>query len=268
MTWHAGDPITLEVETDGGVWRGDIKLPRSEENWRRPFCLTDGSTDLPEPPPYHDADALVEFLMEVRRRGAVNPHQRVVEVGARAVSVNWSAMRPWFDGVADYIGVDIHPGRAVDVVGDAHHLHDLVGEEVLDAVFSLSVLEHLAHPWLFAYSVNRALCVGGLTFHATHHAWPLHELPNDYWRFSDEALKLLFGPATGFEVLRAGYRDRMHIQPKRLRSADAKMAFQDAWGGVWVYARKVAEIPRGAVAWPTDVQRSRDVAQSYPVHQS
>ena len=266
MTWRAGDPISLEVETDGGVWTGDVRLPRSEESWRRPFCLTDGSADLPEPPPDHDADALVEFLTEVRRRGAAAPGQRVAEVGARAVSANWATMRPWFDGLAEYVGIDIHPGHGVDLVGDAHYLHEMVGPGALDAVFSMSVMEHLAYPWLFASSVNRALRVGGLTFHATHHAWPLHELPNDYWRFSEAAMRLLFGSATGFEVVRAGYRDRMHIQPERLRPADAMMALQDGWGGVWVYARKVAEIPDGAVAWPTDAERSRDVANMYPAH--
>jgi hypothetical protein len=264
MPWQPGAPIRFDAETDAGSWAAEVLLPCTTPDWSRPFCLTDGSTDLQNPPPEPGADALVDFLTAVQARGRETAGQRVAEIGARAVSQNWTTLRPWFDGTAEYIGIDIHPGHNVDVVGDAHYLHDLVGPGTLDATFSLSVMEHLAYPWLFAHNVNRALRLGGLTFQSTHHTWPLHELPNDFWRFSDEGLKLLFGRALGFEVIRAGFRDRMHIHRQQLRPADARIPLVDAWGGVFIYARKVAEIEEGAIAWPADIVGSTDLARSYP----
>ena len=35
-------------------------------------------------------------------------------------------------------------------------------------------------------------------------AWPAHAQPNDFWRMSAEGLRVLFGAASGFEVLAAG----------------------------------------------------------------
>ena len=102
----------------------------------------------------------------------------------------------------------------MDIVGDAHFLHELLGEASADVVFSGAVLEHLSCPWLFSAAVNRTLKPGGLTFHATHQAWPIHEEPNDFWRFSDEGLKILFGPETGFRTLSSGMHNRSFMYPE------------------------------------------------------
>ena len=93
------------------------------------------------------------------------------------------------------------PGPNVDVVGDAHRLSQLV-EGPFDAVYSISTFEHLAMPWQVVLEINRVLRVGGLVFTATHHTWPPHELPWDYWRYSRGAFESLFNAHTGFELVR------------------------------------------------------------------
>ena len=47
---------------------------------------------------------------------------------------------------AGYVGFDIARGPNVDVVGDAHELSRHFPADHFDAVFALSVFEHLAMP--------------------------------------------------------------------------------------------------------------------------
>src|SRR5205823_13283920 len=76
-----------------------------------------------------------------------------------------------------------------------------LGDQQFDAVFSISVFEHLAMPWKAAVSINRVLRDGGLVFIGTHQSFPVHDAPWDFWRFSDQAWKCMFNRATGFEVV-------------------------------------------------------------------
>ena len=117
-----------------------------------------------------------------------------------------------------------------------------LGARSFDAVFSGAVLEHLAMPWLIAAEINRVLRLGGITYHITPQAWPVHEEPNDFWRFTDEALKLLFGAPLGFEVLHAGMADRVRLYPLEKEKGDVSLPFGYGYGSAWVLARKVAEI--------------------------
>jgi SAM-dependent methyltransferase len=160
----------------------------------------------------------------------------VLEVGSRIVSPGSSSKRSLFANNR-YVGFDIYKDENTDIVGDAHELSKHVSGTV-DAVFSLSVLEHLAAPWLFALEVSKVLSVGGITFHATHFHWPEHELPWDFYRFSDYGLSALFSPLFGFEVLHTavyapGYMD-LDISQPGMRQARC-------WGGSAILAKKVAE---------------------------
>ena len=236
-----------------------IPRPPAAEALTTAYCLTDGSTDRPKPPPAADDDPLLTFMGLVNR-----PGMSIVEAGSRAVSENGSLMRGAFHGGAAYRGLDIHPGPNVDIVGDAHRLHELVGEGTLDATFSFSLMEHLAYPWLYAASVNRALRIGGIAFQSTHQTCGLHEVPNDFWRYSDNGLQVLFGPEMGFEVIAAGMRNRMRIHPAFVRAEEALAPLLSAWAQSFILVRKVAEIGPGAVAWPVGAGGSADLAQHYP----
>lgn len=260
LPWRPGSPVTFEVVTADDRFVEAVELPRSPAATNNPYCLTDGSA-WSDPQPEHGAaeESFAAFQREANERALT-----VAEVGARVVSSQMSPLRAAFAGAERYIGIDIHAAPNVDVVGDAHYIDQLIGRDAAGAVFSLSVMEHLAQPWLFAYGVNRALRVGGLTYHLTHQSWPLHEEPNDFWRFSDEGLKVLFGPAMGFEVIAAGLGSRVRIYPDQRQPAQALMPLVSAFGGAFVLARKVRDLPDGTVCWPTDRERSEDHAKHYP----
>ena len=127
---------------------------------------------------------------------------RVLELGSR--NVTGVRHRSHLASHVDLVGLDVHPGQDVDVVGDAHDLSPRFEAESFDAVFAISVFEHLAMPWKVVLEVNRVLKPDGLLLVATHPAWPPHELPWDFWRFSPAGLRVLLHPQTGFEVLRCG----------------------------------------------------------------
>lgn len=106
--------------------------------------------------PSEDADAQAarplfqKFVDEVNRK-----HLHVLEIGSRVVAPGSESKRSLFEDAASYTGFDYYSDDNTDIVGDAHRLSDYFGHKKFDAVFSYSVLEHLAMPWVFAVEVNQ-----------------------------------------------------------------------------------------------------------------
>ncbi len=125
---------------------------------------------------------------------------------------------------------DLHPGPNVDVVGDAHRLSDFFPAGIFDAILSVSVFEHLAMPWKVAVEMNRVLRPGGIAFVQSHQALGLHDVPWDFWRFSDAAWQAIFNPATGFKVLETSLTQPMFLVPCRGRasSTEASTGFESS----------------------------------------
>jgi SAM-dependent methyltransferase len=206
-----------------------------------------------------------DFTAEMKdRRGSV------IEVGARKVSPNAIANRARFTPACRFIGVDIHADPLVDVVADAHFLGEYFGAGSIDGLFSLAVMEHLAAPWLFAAEINKILRPGGLTFHVLPQSWPIHELPNDFWRMSEEALKVLFSAELGFEVLatRSSMPIQMFPHPVFRQDPFLKFPLHPGMGLIEVLARKVRSIAADEVRWPRDRTAFHVLGKSYPQHAS
>src|SRR5574343_37462 len=99
-------------------------------------------------------------------------------------------------GASDYrffpnrIAVDIDPARKPDVVGDAHNLP--FDDCEFDAVLSTDVMEHLNDPVKAVSEMYRVLKPGGKVIFCTRFIFPIHDSPNDYWRFTKYGLRELF----------------------------------------------------------------------------
>ncbi len=132
------------------------------------------------------------FVEETNRKGGL----RILELGPRNIS-----HRHLFSGYSEYIGFDINPGNNVDVVGDIHRLSQYFPANHFDAVYSVSVFEHLAFPWLAFTEINKVLKTGGTVFTSTHPLFPPHALPWDFWRFTRSGFAGLLNRETGFEII-------------------------------------------------------------------
>ena len=131
---------------------------------------------------------------------------RVLEVGSRVVT--GARFRELFSH-AQYTGFDLYEGENVDVAGDAHRLSDCFPEASFDLVFSSSVLEHLAMPWVCANEMVKLVKKGGYLFAETHYCYGAHELPWHFFQFSPYALQVLFPEAHGIRCLEAGVSNPM-----------------------------------------------------------
>lgn len=207
----------------------------------------------------HVGGLFEEFCTRVNEK---NLH--VLEIGSRVVSPGSQSKRSLFPNAASYTGFDYYPDNNTDVVGDAHQLSSYFGDRKFDAIFSVSVLEHLAMPWLVAKEINQLLEMGGLTFHATHFSWPLHESPWDFWRFSDEGLKVLFSPPLGFKVLRSGLFTPMRMHPDVLLPGQELLPHTPGFGGTSILAQKVANVDSDRFQWQTTLANAIGTNSQYP----
>ncbi|MEA2561379.1 MAG: hypothetical protein QOH06_2883 [Acidobacteriota bacterium] len=243
-----GHPVVVTLETDGGTASFPLPLPEGPlPAWPRSPKGEDGVSPM------------------MRRFAGLVNGGRLLQIGARTPR-DTEEVPPRSLLKGRVIGLDIHPGLNVDVVGDAHGLSRFLREGSVDAVLSASVLEHLQAPWLLAAEINRVLKPGGLVYHQVPGAWPAHAQPNDFWRISAEGLRVLFGPESGFEVLEARDSGPAAIIPgPEWREEYLDMPTVPAYAVAEILSRKVADLQPGAVAWPLGSGASETRSRQYPV---
>jgi SAM-dependent methyltransferase len=97
------------------------------------------------------------------------------------------------------IRTDIFPSNALHFASDAHRIP--VADNSLDGVVFQGVVEHVAKPWVIAAEIMRVLKPGGVVYcEAPFMQW-YHEDPKDYYRFTEDGLKMLFD---GCETVQSG----------------------------------------------------------------
>lgn len=105
--------------------------------------------------------------------------------------------RAWFGAVSEYVGIDVAPGPAVDIVvtqGEPWPLPD--GH--YDVVLSTQVIEHVDNLEFALAQITRVLKPGGLVILSFPFLYNVHGAPFDYRRFTHYgAGKLL----PGYEIL-------------------------------------------------------------------
>ena len=198
--------------------------------------------------PYHLLAARFVELLKHKEKGG-----KVLELGSR----NRSGVihRHFVPEHLHYVGMDILSGDNVDVVGDAHAMSALFEPKTFDAIFAISVFEHLLMPWKVALEMNRIMKTGGLVMLATHQSWPVHEAPWDFWRFSDQCWRGLFNKYTGFEVIAAAMGEPALIVSRMLHQVNLRMEQSPAYLGSAVLCRKIAET---TLSWDVDLPKVID----------
>ena len=120
----------------------------------------------------------------------------VLELGTkRSIPERPTHHRSWLHPSAKFIMSDFQEGLDVDVVCDIQSLGDAFARDSIDVVIACSVFEHVQRPWIAAHQIARVLKPGGMVFVQTHQSFPIHGYPNDYWRYTTEALTTIFEDA-------------------------------------------------------------------------
>ena len=162
----------------------------------------------------------------------------ILEIGSRARS--GIVRRELFEGL-DYVGIDIIGGENVDIVGDAHELSRLLNGRKFDAVYCISTFEHLIMPWKVVLEINKALTTGGLCLIHSHQTSGMHDLPCDYWRFSDTSWYGLFNKYTGFEIISTLLTEPNMLVPFIFVPEFSGYEAEAGFKGSTVLARKISE---------------------------
>ena len=196
-----------------------------------------------------------EIAAWIAAHGPARP--TMLDIGGRARSGNRLGER---FPECDVTTFDIVPDAGVHVVGDAHDLKKYFSPASFDFVHCASVFEHLVMPWKVAVEINRVLKPGGVAYIFTHQTIGLHDMPWDFFRFSDPSFSGLFNRHTGFEVVQSEMSNTMHIVP---RAWSEHYRGNENAGGFESSSVIVRKIGEATVAWDVPVP---DILQTaYPL---
>ncbi len=150
-------------------------------------------------PAYLSLKSIARTLAECAGEANFTADSRILDVGC--------AHKPYYPFFADagceYFGVDIFDGQFVDAVWPPGTRMP-VDDDSFDFALCSQVLEHAVDPKQVVAETHRALRKGGGAFFSAPFAWEEHDYPADYWRFSREALRLMFGDFSEVEVKPCG----------------------------------------------------------------
>jgi hypothetical protein len=131
---------------------------------------------------------------QVDQRGLSDAY--VLEVGSYNVN---GSVRELFTG--SYLGTDLREGPGVDLVVNAERLPGTISQGIFDVVVCTETLEHVLRPWRVVENMAYALRKGGTLLVTTRGiGFPVHEYPEDHYRFSLGAVERLCTSA-GLSVL-------------------------------------------------------------------
>jgi len=146
-------------------------------------------------------------------------------------------LRPLFAGKG-YVGVDLRKGPGVDVLMDVHCAG--VGTASVGTVLLVDTLEHVEYPHRALEEVHRVLSGQGTVILTSVMDFPIHEHPNDFWRFTPQGFVSLLRPFAHVMVDSLGEPDFPHtvvgIGFKRKIPDEGRVALEGmcrAWRREW-----------------------------------
>ena len=136
--------------------------------------------------------AVLEFFVEVCRLEEFKG-KRVLEVGSKYVN---GSVRPFvekFLSPKEYVGVDVEPGKYVDVVLPAERLLEHFGERSFDVVISTELLEHVRDWRLVINDMKKILNLNGYMYITSRSCgFHYHSYPHDFWRYELDDMRNIF----------------------------------------------------------------------------
>jgi len=114
----------------------------------------------------------------------------IYEFGALQVKgqEGFANLRPIFPG-KKYVGADLRNGPGVDIILDLHDINLPV--ESVGTALILDTLEHVEYPRRAIENAHKTLKGDGILIISSVMNFPIHDYPQDYWRFTPEAFRSL-----------------------------------------------------------------------------
>lgn len=150
--------------------------------------------------------------------------KRVIDIGgglriSTEKSNRYDPRRAWIIphfAKLEYLVMDPVPDYHPDLVGDIHAMPFADNSE--EAMLCLAVLEHVENPILAVSEVYRTLKPGGVALFYVPFLFYYHAEPGyykDYWRFSHDAIEMLFRKFSHVETVkvRGALETWIHLSP-------------------------------------------------------
>jgi SAM-dependent methyltransferase len=149
--------------------------------------------------------------------------KRVLEVGAYNVNGSLRGYCLGF-GPAEYIGVDLKEGPAVDRIVNANDLIKEFGKNSFDLVLSTEMLEHVEDWKLVITNLKGVTKPGGVILLTTRsQGFPYHEYPGDYWRYEVSDMQKIFSDFEDATIITDPYEPGVFVRatkPRRWKPLD------------------------------------------------
>jgi len=114
----------------------------------------------------------------------------ILEIGSKDYG-NTATFRDFYPD-CEYIGIDMEPGKNVDLVVDLTKGTAGLQKDYFALGICCSVLEHVRRPWVFAEHLTTVVRAGGALYMSVPWVWRYHAYPDDYFRFSWRGVMELF----------------------------------------------------------------------------
>lgn len=161
---------------------------------------------------YHNSIDHLELLKNELVKLRLSGKFRVLDVGGGDGSFLLSLISACGQDISDrfiidILDIDIAPNsNARTFCGDIcspDFIENISGR--YDCVFTYNALEHFHDPFVAAENMVKLLLPRGVLLCSTVFAWRFHPVPNDYFRFSDQALEYIFSVRNGLKTVECGY---------------------------------------------------------------
>jgi len=125
----------------------------------------------------------------------------VLDIGSLDVNGSYRDLFP--PPAYSYRGLDIVPGKNVDVVAQGPYNYASIADGSIDIIVSGQALEHVQAMWVWVLELKRILRPNGLMCIIAPASFAEHKHPVDCWRIRRDGMEFLLGEHAGLTVLEA-----------------------------------------------------------------
>lgn len=124
-------------------------------------------------------------------------NQKILEVGAGKNSVNC-----YFDKSNNFFISDINP----QILGSLKiDVNEMKFRNRFNLIVCVNVLDDIFDYQKAVDNIFVALKKNGICYVVVNGFYPLHDLPNDYWRFTEHSLKRIFAKFNKVDIKKIGF---------------------------------------------------------------